>query len=402
MAGVAVSAGRMPRLSRGLHRRFFGLVTLATAAFLACDSLRAQSRPPAQAFSMQDLEDYKRKAHRFMGDLGPKKSRTKVLLTAGGWELVFKQKKRQIMPSFGLRETPPNRVEMGRLMAAVEGTTEELKGFPFTSSNAGALQIDFPRVEGHLGVSLVDPPANLDYDEAKQAVQVSYGQRLPVVGDLQVNVLSSGDWNANFSRDLEEIGYLKGTLDAQLDWTMDLETQYKPFRGVTPTITYGANQEGMKVQAKLARQLGNHVHGSYAVGNLPGKYAPTDFVHDCKVVLASESADGKKKKKDAEDGLRHTMEFQGAYDRRLPNVPVRGSVAYTASFRDNSLEASMDLDRYRLRCSTPRGQVSFALAAKKSEDSEDRQKEMALQIGKVSAAATLVNKEPRLRFSVGN
>lgn len=336
-----------------------------------------------------------------MGNLGPKKTVSKVLYAVGGYELLFRQKKRSIIPSLSIRETPPKPLELSTVSAALEGTVEELRGFPFTTSNAGGLKVAFPRVHGHLGVSLVDPPASLDYDDAQQAVQLSYGQRFPVLGDLQVNVLSSGDWDANFSREIEDVGQLSGTLDAQLDWTMDLLTKYAAFRGVTPTVTYGANQEGMSVTAGFDKDLTKNVHGSYAIGNLPGKYNPADFVHDCKVVLSSEGSSKSKKKKDAEEALRQSVEVQGAYDRRLPNVPLRGSLAYTASLRGGELAASVDLDRYRLRCSTPHGQVSFAIDTTAGESGDGRAKELALKLGKISAAASLVNQEPRFRFSVG-
>lgn len=324
---------------------------------------------------------------------GPKKASTKVLFEYRDYELVLRHGKRQVLPRILLREKPEKPISVKSIGATVMGEPMGWRTFPFTTTNAGLLELGFGAVKGRLGISMEDPPASLDFEDGKAKLEVSYGQPVPGIGDLSARVRSNGEWFASFDREVEDIGHLSAVLDSQLDWVLDLETDYKGYKGIVPTVTYGATQDGMRVRAKFAGALGSYegasADGSYVVENLPGKYAPADFLHDCKVVLASE-------------GGRQSLAAHAIYDRRLPKFPVRGSLSATANVGRGALEASADFDRYRLQCRVADAQVSAAIARKAAEKGLQRPGEVELKYGKVSATAALVEDgPPRLKLSFG-
>jgi len=319
---------------------------------------------------------------------GPAKARSKTLLQYRDYEAILYQGRRKLIPRFILRPIPPKPVTLQSLGGSVDGDAEALKGFPYSSMNKGELIIGFPRMDGYLGVSLQDPPLTLDLDEQRREAEVSYGSDIPNIGKVDAKLRSSGDWSANLERELEDVGLLTGSMDSQSDWSVDLEKSYETFRfksvGVTPTVKYGATQDGMRVAAKFESPVGSSATGEYVVSNVAGKYSPSDFLHDCKIV-------GK-----AGD---HSLTAQAKYDRRLPKIPLRASLAYVGKFGPAGLQAVVGYDDLRLLCSVPHAQVSAKVARQAMQDGT-RPAEVELQVGQASIVAKLVDdKPPRLLFN---
>lgn len=306
------------------------------------------------------------------------------------YEVLWRpRRKGQVLPRVELRKTPPSPLAPGPLSMDVEGPLgRDFAGFPFTTRNVGSVQLKFPRIAGALKLSLEDPAtgASVDGEEQQPAAEASYEQRVPGIGDVSVRGRSNGEWGASFSREVEDIGRLSGMVNSQLDWSIDLDSAYPPVRGLVPSITYGATQDGMRVRVAAEGKLDKNLHGSYVVQNEAGQYSPADLRHDAKLTLSSGSK-------------RHVLEAQGSYDRKLAQVPVRGSLAVSTQMKPMTFGASVDFDRYRLRAAAGPAQV-VAAVARKAEESGSRPAELELKLGKVSAVALLGRAEPRLRLGL--
>lgn len=321
----------------------------------------------------------------------PDKYRGTMLLSRRGYELWFRPPpKGGLLPRLQLREVPPRPISFRGLVGSIEGGADqkELLGFPFTTKNGGTLQIGFPVIDGKLALHIEDPPASLgDDDEGQRVAEVSYDQTAPGIGEIGAKVKSTGEWSTSFARDVEEIGHLSGGVNSQLDWSVDLATTYPTYKGVAPSVTYGATHDGIRVLAKLDGTPAKNVHSSYTVQNLPGKYAPLHFLHDAKVTYSSG---------------RVILEATGAYNRKFPKSPVQGSLTATTEFRPVTLTASVDSSRYRLLASTRFGQVAAAVDREAPEVGGKRHMEVELKLGNVSALATkLGTKKPRVLFGFG-
>jgi len=317
---------------------------------------------------------------------GGKGKRTKVLLRAQGFELLFRRGKGKIpIPSLQLRRTPKQPLSLAVGGSVESGmSTGDLLGFPFTTQNNGILQIGFPRFSGRLQLSVEDPASSAD-DDGQGAVDLSYVQTLGA-GEFAGKLRSNGEWSASVAREVEDIGHFRGSLNSVLDWSADLDQSYPAVKGFVPSVTYGATQDGMRVRASLEGDLKKNVHGSYSLRNIPGKYAPMDIIHQAKVKVSSADS-------------RHTLEAVGNYDRKFLKIPVRGSLTYGLKTRPATLEASVDFDRYRLRAQTSRVQASAAVARAPDEKGQ-RAAELELKVGKVSASAQLPSRRVRVNMNV--
>jgi len=307
------------------------------------------------------------------------------LLQAQGYELLLHRGKGKVpIPSLQLRKTPKKPLSLavgGSVDSSVEN--KDLLGFPFTTQNTGVLQIGFPRVSGRLQLSVEDPASGSD-EEQQGSMELSYLQQLGD-GEFAGKLRSNGEWSASLAKEVEEIGNFRGSLNSQLDWSADLDTSYPAVKGLVPSVTYGANQDGMRVHASVSGDLKKrNIHGSYSLRNIPGKYAPTEFIHEAKVKVSSA-------------GSRHQLEAVGNYDRNFLKIPVRGSLTYGLHTRPAVLEASVDFDRYRLRAQTLRAQAMAAVARVPDENGQ-RPAELELKVGKVSASAQLPSR--RVRFNI--
>jgi len=292
-----------------------------------------------------------------------RKSRPKVLFKFRDYELKYLPRGKGTgpasrVPRLAVVKIPPKPLSFGSADVSFAGSlNKELKTFPHTTANVGSLQVGFPRFGGSLTLSAEDPPVNIDVEDAPRSLEAGYRHDIKGVGDVSVRVNSKGDWTATYAREVEDLGHLDGSLNSQLDWHVDLKTAYPQYRGASPVVTYGANQDGLRVVARVDHAADAEVRSSYTVQNVAGKYAPADLLHDGRVAVATKND-------------RHTLEASGSYDRRLPKLPVRGSLAYTMRSRPATLKASVDFDRYRLRAQTRHGQVSAAVGTRAELDDQ--------------------------------
>mmetsp|Transcript_3042 Transcript_3042/g.7603 ORF Transcript_3042/g.7603 Transcript_3042/m.7603 type:complete len:367 (+) Transcript_3042:60-1160(+) len=323
----------------------------------------------------------------------------KVLYRYGEYELKYLPKgpgkgPTSHVPRLKIMKIPPKAMSFSGLSGSVESDLDrQLLTFPITTHNTAGLQLRFPRLNGALKISATDPPASLDVDEAAKAVEANYDQIVSGVGEFGVQLRSNGEWGVSFSRQVEDLGFLRTTLNSQLDWSADLERTYPAVvKGVVPTVNYGATQDGMRVKAKFDRSFADKgVHTSYTMQNVAGKYAPADLMHEARAIASL-------------GGGRLTATT--SYDRRNSKVPVRGSLAYAAKLRAAALEASVDFDRLRLKASAKGVQVTAAIGTRASLDDaksgiHGRPAELELKVGKVSASAKLREGKPRVRLDVG-
>jgi len=364
----------MPQTHRhaGQHlRRAPKSVHLCLAALGAVLCLSLHSQAPAAALFAR----------------GAKRRR---LVELKGWEvLLLKGKGKVPIPGLKIRKIPLKPVTL-----SVGGSTKsslskkDMLGFPFTTQNIGILQIGFPRIAGRLRLALDDPTTGPSSDDAHGVAEMSYEQQLKHDGVFSGKLRSNGEWSAALSRDVEDLGHLRGGLNSQLDWNIDLDTSYPAVKGVSPSLTYGATQDGMRVKADLESQLTKNLHGSYAVQNLPGKYSPIDLLHDVKLTLSPAKQ-------------KHAMEVAARYDRKFAKVPVRGSLTYRMQTRPASLETSVDFDQVRLKARTAKAQLTASLSHKADEDGF-RPAEVEVKVGKLAASAQLQRgqKAPRVHLSM--
>jgi len=316
----------------------------------------------------------------------------KVLFQKQGYELRLSPRRSnspvfKAVPKIVFRKIPPQPISLVSASGSLESNLDkEIAGFPFTTSNTGSLALGFPRAQGVVKLSLKDPPAS--DDDVLQSAEISYEQALPGAGQVGARVTSKGDWVAFWNHKVEDIGNLRTTLNSQLDWSADLDTTYPAVKGIHPTVSYGATQDGMRVRAKVDGGLAN-AYGSYQVQNEAGKYQPRDLVHDARVVYTQG---------------RNSIEADGKYDRRLPKRPFKGSLSYVARTKPGTLTASVDLDRYRLKADTGYAQVSAAVAHNAGDGKGylgGRPTEFGVRTGPVSAEVRLNgSRQPRVRLEV--
>jgi len=325
----------------------------------------------------------------------PEWKENKVLFTHSGYELRVmprktKNKVGKAIPKVLFREIPPQPVSLVSAMGSVESEMDkEMMGFPFTTDNAGSLAVGFPRVKGLLKLSLQDPPVSAELEDAVKAAELSYEQRVKGVGHVGARVKSNGEWTASVDRMVEDIGHLHTTLNSQLDWSVDLDTSYAPVKGISPAVSYGATQDGMRVRAKLNGVVAQGTTGMYQVQNLPGKYTPMDLVHDARLEYSSASG-------------RQSVTAEGQYDRRLPKRPIKGTLSYAVHTSPVTLTAAVDFERARLKAATRFGQVTAAVGLKAPAKGEgQRPAEIGVKLGPVSAQARLNgSRKPRLRLEL--
>lgn len=325
----------------------------------------------------------------------PELKSEKVLFTGQGYELKLQPRKTKsplkVIPKVVFRKIPAQMLKFVSASSSVESELgKDLAGFPFTTNNKGSIAMGFPRVNGVVKLSLEDPPIGADEDAAGGGAEVSYEQTIKGVGQVGARVSSKGDWTATWNRKVEDVGNLHTSVNNQLDWTADLDTAYPAFKGVKPTVSYGATQDGMRVKAKVEGAPVANTYGSYQVQNEAGKYQPRDLVHDARLVYTSGPS---------------SVQADGKYDRSLPNRPYRGSLSYVLRAAPATLTASVDFDRYRLKAATDKATLTAAVATKAGDGNGflgGRTTELGMKMGPVAAEAVLKgSKKPRVRFQVG-
>lgn len=262
-----------------------------------------------------------------------------------------------------------------------EGTLDDFRGFPSLTKNSGTLSIAVARpAESTLSLSYEDPP-----DAAPQVGTVFYQQRVPGIGDLSSKVNSMGEWALGLKRELMGLGELSGAVDSQFDWSMVVDKTYPALGGVRPRVSYGATQDGMRMNLSLDTSPDKSAHARYSVRNHPGQYTLADLIHEGKLALSTA-------------GRAHVLEAEGTYDNRLSEMPVRGSLSYTANTRPGQLRASVDFDRYRLSTKTLGAEVTASIARTAMQDGV-RHKELEVKTPKLTAAAIFARGKPRLRVN---
>lgn len=313
------------------------------------------------------------------------RQRPRVLLKYRDHELLLRPRAPgRLLPRLELRRTPPRPLALGPAAGSAEGPLGgELLGFPFTTRNAASLQLGLPRVSGRLTLSAEDPAAA--DEESQRAAELAYEQPAPGLGDVSARLRTTGEWQVAFSRQVEDLGRLRGSLNSQRDWSLDLDSTYPPVRSLLPSVSYGATQDGVRVRAGLQGPLSARLDGSYSLQNQPGRYAPADLRHEATLRLSS-------------PGGRQALAAAGTYDRALPKAPVRGSLTYTAQAGPAALEASVDGERYRLLARTAHGQLAAQLG--RGKEGEARPAELELRLGRLSATAQLGERR-RVRLALG-
>jgi len=298
--------------------------------------------------------------------------------------------KGKVIPRLSFRKIPARPVNIASISSSVESTADkEMSGFPFTTMNTGSIQFGFPRVDGKLKLSMEDPPLSADAEDTAKVVDLEYAQTVPGLGDVTAKARSTGEWGASLTRDIEEVGKLRGSLNSQFDWSIYLDKTYTPVKRITPSFTYGATQDGLYVRAQMDAALDKAAAAMYSVQNAPGKTSPSELQHDCKLSLSSSSN-------------RHVLEMKGLYSSKLPKMPFRGSLTYLTKIRSGTLEATVDFDNYHLKCLMPYGQVAAKIARVMEDDA--RPIEVDLRLGKVSAKASMKggSESPRVRLGFGS
>mmetsp|Transcript_137108 Transcript_137108/g.238304 ORF Transcript_137108/g.238304 Transcript_137108/m.238304 type:complete len:355 (-) Transcript_137108:91-1155(-) len=286
----------------------------------------------------------------------------------------------EAFPYLTLQRVPLRPISLS-FVTSQEGTLDDFRGYPSLTKNSGTLSVDVARpVQSKLSVSYEDPP-----DAAPQVGTVLYQQRVPGIGDLSSKVNSMGEWALGLKRRLWGLGELSGVVDSEFDWSVALDKTYPALGGVRPSVSYGATQDGMRMNVTLDTSPDKNAHARYSVRNLPGQYQPADLIHTGKLALAA-----------AERA--HVLEAEGTYDHRFSKMPVRGSLSYTARTRPGQLRASVDFDRYRLSAQSLGAEVAASIARTPTQDGV-RPKELEFKTPKLTAAASFARGKPRLRVN---
>jgi len=308
----------------------------------------------------------------------------KVLLQARGYELVmFPSKGKVPIPSLQFRKIPLKPLTL-MVAGSTEGSFEKssLTGFPYSTDNSAALLLGLPRLGGRLSLGLDAPAVNSDSDDSNH-LETGYEQRLPGGGRIAARLRSNGEWGASFQHQIEDVGTVSGGLNSQLDWNLDLNTSYAPVKGFTPSVAYGATQDGIHVQGRVDKDFSPHWHGSYGLQNIPGKYSPVDFVHDSTITFA---------------GGRHTIQASAAYDRQMLKSPLTGALSYTLRTRPVTLHAVMDGSQYALAAQS--GAKSLAATLGRPNEEGQRSSQVQLRLGQVAATVKMEgSSKPRVRLS---
>mmetsp|Transcript_25293 Transcript_25293/g.57075 ORF Transcript_25293/g.57075 Transcript_25293/m.57075 type:complete len:365 (+) Transcript_25293:67-1161(+) len=313
------------------------------------------------------------------------KGKQQVLFRKFGYELVMSPGKGKVpLPGFQFRKIPlePWTLSVGG-QAESDASKSALTGFPFTTDNAATLLLGLPRIGGRVRIGLEDPALSSEGEDTSQQMEAGYEQRLPGGGRLAARMRSTGEWGASFLHEVEDIGEVRGGLNSQLDWNLDLNTTYPEVKGFTPSVTYGATQDGMRVHARVDKDFSKHWHASYDLQNIPGKYSPVDFVHDGAVRFTAGP---------------HTLQATASYDRQLLKRPVQGSVSYALQTRHAALQASLDSQQYQLAMRA--GPAKVAAVLSRANEEGERPASLELRVGQ--AAATILadgTNKPRIRLS---
>ncbi|CAL1173919.1 unnamed protein product [Cladocopium goreaui] len=311
-------------------------------------------------------------------------NKQKVLLQARGYELVmFPSKGKVPIPTLKFRKIP-----LKPLTLMVSGSTDgsldksALTGFPYSTDNAASLLLGFPRLGGQLSLGMDAPAVNSDSDDSNH-LEAAYEQRLPGGGRVAARLRSNGEWGASFRHEVEDMGTVSGGLNSQLDWNLDLNTSYAPVRGFTPSVAYGATQDGVHLRGRVDKDFSPHWHGSYGLQNIPGKYSPVDFVHDSTITLSAG---------------RHTIQASAAYDRQMLKSPLTGAISYTLTTRPVTLHALMDGSQYALAAQS--GRKSLAATLGRPNEEGQRSSQVELRFGQVAATMKKEgSSKPRIRLS---
>lgn len=274
------------------------------------------------------------------------RGKKQVLFRKFGYELIMSPAKGKVpIPDFQFRKIPLELLTFGfGGLAESDATKNAITGFPFTTDNTVSLQLGFPRIGGGFRLGLEDPALSAEgADSTQQLLSMGYQQRLPGGGQLASWLKTTGEWGAAFRHEVEDIGIVTGGLNSQLDWNLDLNTTYPTVKGFTPSVSYGATQDGMRVNARVDKDISKRWHTSYTVQNIPGKYSPVDFVHDGVVRFASGP---------------HSLQATASYDRQLLKKPLQASMSYTFQKRRMALRALLDSQRYQLALQAGPAQVA--------------------------------------------
>lgn len=311
-------------------------------------------------------------------------NKKKVLFSARGYELVaFPSKGKVPIPSLKFRKIPLKPLTLA-VSGSAEGSFEKsaLTGFPYSTDNAAALLLGLPRLGGRLTLGMDAPAVNSESEDSNH-VEAGYEQSLPGGGSVAARLRSNGEWGASFRHEVEDVGIVSGGLNSQLDWNLDLNPTYAPVRGFTPSVAYGATQDGIHLRGRVDKDFSPHWHGSYGLQNIPGKYSPVDFVHDSTISFTAG---------------RHTIQASAAYDRQMLKSPLTGTLAYTLQTRPVTLQALMDGQQYALAAHS--GRKSIAATLGRPNEEGQRSSQVQLQLGQVAATVKMEgSSKPRLRLS---
>mmetsp|Transcript_52160 Transcript_52160/g.124292 ORF Transcript_52160/g.124292 Transcript_52160/m.124292 type:complete len:381 (+) Transcript_52160:46-1188(+) len=291
------------------------------ALLVTCVSLAlvwVMSAPTAHDLTALSLPGRKKKSRRFVKRMGDN-------------ELILSLS----FPPFKVRKIPPKPCRLQSLSAQVESPHESLLQFPFRTDNSVSAALEFPRVDGRLAVSVKDPVIDLENtDDALQAAEVSYSQRVPKAGVLGGRLSSDGEWGLSIDREVPNLGLVHGDINSNSDWSLDLHADYPRFRGITPEVSYGFTQDGVRVKAMLSAPLTKNLQANYSIANDAGNYKPQEFDH--RMLL--------KYSKGAQ-----SLATQAQYNSQLPSKPVRASATYAVAGRPGVFSATASLDKYSLR-----------------------------------------------------
>lgn len=298
------------------------------------------------------------------------RGKKQVLFRKFGYELIMSPAKGKVpIPDFQFRKIPLELLTFGfGGLAESDATKNAITGFPFTTDNTVSLQLGFPRIGGGFRLGLEDPALSAEgADSTQQLLSMGYQQRLPGGGQLASWLKTTGEWGAAFRHEVEDIGIVTGGLNSQLDWNLDLNTTYPTVKGFTPSVSYGATQDGMRVNARVDKDISKRWHTSYTVQNIPGKYSPVDFVHDGVVRFASGP---------------HSLQATASYDRQLLKKPLQASMSYTFQKRRMALRALLDSQRYQLALQAGPAQVAASRSLSADEDGK-RPTHLEVRVGQV-------------------
>lgn len=234
-----------------------------------------------------------------------------------------------MVPQLDFRKTPLKAVSFTGASASVHGelSGSSFRGFPYTTRNLASISLGLPAMDAKLQIALEDAAtAGGDIESPQTAAELTYEQQVAGLGSIGLRARSSGDWAATLGRAVEDIGFVNGSFNSNLDWSLDLEQAYPDVKGISPSLTFGATQDGVRVKGVVDADLTKSIHGSYAVSNTAGKYSPATLIHETRLTMARGP---------------HTLEAEAAYNRDFAKIPFKGSVAYSVKVKPGTLQARL-------------------------------------------------------------